>query len=199
MNRVFEERQLSLWGYTVAKLYQLDVIRENNIRFPEKVRYCEDLILFLNYLRFCSWISFVPATDYHYIVPEKGGSLIVSYNSFESEYEGYSLCNKYFHELADITNASSEDMKSSYEWVSYMFMRAIKTIYRKGKNYVNYRERMRILTSVTHSDYEFAKDYGEYHLFIDKWALTLCCSRYYLLADLLLYIFFKLRYMMRCD
>ena len=197
MNRVFEERQLCVWGYTVAKLYQLDVIRENNIRFPEKVRFSEDLVLFLDYIRYCTWINFIPETDYHYIIPEKGGSLIVSYNSFESEYEGYKLCNKYFHELADMTKASCEDMKSSYEWMSYMFMRAIKTIYRKGKNYVSHRERMRILKSVPHSEYEFAKYYGEHRLFIDKLALNFCFLNLYLLADAILFVFFKLRYLAR--
>lgn len=194
MKTMFKDRNISHWGYTVAKLYRKDVILEHNICFPIKVKFSEDLAFFLDYLRYVDWVKFIPEIDYHYIIPESGGSLIVSYNSFESEYEGYKLCNKYFHDLARITDASAEEMNTSYEWMSYMFMRAIKTIYRRGKNYVHHKNRLEILASISMDDIAFANNYKSQGLFIDKWALYLLNKRYLASADALLTLFYKLRY-----
>ena len=195
MNKMFEERMISHWGYTVAKLYNYDIIRSKNIFFPQSVRFSEDLALFLNYLRFVDWVRFIPETDYHYIIPEGGGSLIVSYNSFESEYEGYQICNKYFHELAYKTKASIDDMKSSYEWMTYMFSRALNTIYRPGKNYLNRHERINLLRGIPMEDYIFAGKYDAQCLFINRLAFFFLRNKIILFPEILLNAFFYLRYL----
>ena len=195
MNKMFEDRMISHWGYTVAKLYNYNIIRSNDISFPRVMRFSEDLALFLNYLRFVDWVKFIPETDYHYIVPEGHGSLIASYNSFESEYEGYQICNKFFHELASLTKSSDDDMKSSYEWMAYMLSRAINTIYRPGKNYKNHSERMKILRGIPVKEYTYSHKYSAQCLFVNRWALFLLSNKMFLFTDILLNTFFHLRYL----
>lgn len=192
MHKMFDERKICKWGYPHGKLYDMTVLKEHDIRFPVNVKFSEDLVLFLDYLRYVDWVIFIPDCDYHYVYQE--GGLLSSYNSFESEYEGFCLNNKFFHELADISHASENEMKSSYEWMSYMFMRSVKTMYRKGKNYKDRKNRMLILKTIPSSDYIFANNNKSKLLFIDKCFLSLSCCSIFGGADSFLSVFFKLRY-----
>lgn len=191
MHKMFDERKICNWGYPHGKLFDLAVLKEHNIKFPFNVKFSEDLVLFLDYLRHVDWVCFISDCDYHYVFQE--GGLLTSYNSYESEYEGFYLCNKYFHELAEISNASEEEMRSSYEWMSYMFMRSVKTMYRKGKNFKGLRDRLQVLKAIPISCYSFANEYKSIGLFIDKMSLPLLCKKCFYTADMLLMCFFMLR------
>lgn len=191
---VFEGQRIVHWGFTVSKLYSLDAINSLNLRFKKNVRYCEDLIFFLEYWKHSDWIKFIPEIDYHYIIAETPNSLIVSYNSFESEFEGYINCKQCFETLAEMYSVSNTEIRHSYEWCAYMFTRVIKTMYRAGHNKLPYAKRRHNLKRViSHKDVDFAIQYT-YYAGIDKLFLTLLRQKQFLLLDLVLSTFFALRY-----
>lgn len=194
-HHIFAEKRIVHWGYTVAKLYNLQEIKKRSLRFDVNLKYCEDLVFFLTFWKDCDWISFIPQTDYHYMIPNTGNTLIVSYNSFESEILGFHRCKECFDELKSITSASDEEINHSYEWCAYMFTRAYKTMYRVGKHKLPYKERMNNLRNMLSPlDILFARRYPYYHQFIDKVVLGLLEKRLYVMSDLCLRLFFSIRY-----
>lgn len=54
-------------GVVWNKLISLDIVRNNNLRFPIEVSMWEDLAFILKYLLFAKKISFVDNTYYHYL------------------------------------------------------------------------------------------------------------------------------------
>ena len=193
-HEVFDGQRIAHWGFTVTKLYSLDVINRLHLRFLKNVRYCEDLIFFLEYWKHCDWMKFISELDYHYIIAETTNSLIVSYNSFDSEYEGYYKCRRCFEELAYMYNASDLEIRHSYEWCAYMLTRVVKTMYRKGHNKLSFSSRQQKLKNViSQEDISFAIHYP-YYADIDRLWLDLLQHRHYVLVDIVLSIFFTLRY-----
>lgn len=184
------------WGYSHDKLYSLDVIKKNNIQFPINIKFSEDLIFLLNYLLFCDWARFITNTDYHYIQPQNQKSLISSYNSFNSEYLCYKITRECFDKIEQIS--SPEKIASLYlsrSWASYMFFRAIKTQYRRGKNYLCHADRIKNLKyNINSHDISFAKRYSFNNSFLDKAIILLLSIGWFQFIDLLLIFIFYLRY-----
>lgn len=56
----------NLHGSTCNKLIKLESIKENNIRFDERLSYCEDLHFILNLLQSDVKVSYLPKAYYHY-------------------------------------------------------------------------------------------------------------------------------------
>lgn len=52
------------------KLYQADIVKEHQIRFPQDCRNGEDLLFNLEYLHWIDWIIYRPQTVYYYAVKE---------------------------------------------------------------------------------------------------------------------------------
>lgn len=53
-------------GYLVNKIFSLHIIRENNIRFNNKVHIGEDMLWILQYLEYCSKGIYISRTLYYY-------------------------------------------------------------------------------------------------------------------------------------
>ncbi len=49
------------------KIYKTSIIKDNDIRFDEKISYAEDLVFNLQYFRHISCVRMIPAATYHYI------------------------------------------------------------------------------------------------------------------------------------
>lgn len=185
-----DETRLYNWGFSHDKLYNLKVIKENNLSFPVQIKFSEDLIFLLKYIKLCDWVHFVPYADYHYIIPQGHKSLIASYNSFESEYQCYRLTRECIEDLS-----GNMDNPKSKSWATYMLMRAVKTQYRKGKHFLGRKERMSNLKNViTREDVSFASKYSMHNLTIDKITLSLIIKNCFSVADFCLRAFFWLRY-----
>lgn len=197
MRQIFTDKQLVHWGYTVSKLYKLCVLKQHSLKFHPEIRYCEDLLFFLSYLYYVDWAKFIPELDYHYIAPVSGSSLIISYNSFESEYIAYKQCLDALNRIALKFSASEKELELSYNWMSYMLTRSIKTIYRPGMNYFPFKQRYLTLLLIPKEDIVFASNHNANLIFIDKLVLFClrndCCG----LANIILSVFFYLRYKLR--
>ena len=53
----------NLWN----KLFRADVIRDNNIRFREDLKFGEDLLFYLEYVKYIKSIALIPNATYHYL------------------------------------------------------------------------------------------------------------------------------------
>lgn len=56
-------------GYLFCKLFRASIIKDNAIRFDESVRYLEDELFVVSYLKHCNKIVSVNKTSYYYFVP----------------------------------------------------------------------------------------------------------------------------------
>lgn len=185
-----DEANLCNWGYSHDKLYDLKVIKDNDINFPVEIKYSEDLIFLLRYIQFCDWVKFVPYTDYHYVIPEECHTLISSYNSYVSEYLCYKLCRENLETICD-----GIEQPKAMSWCSYLLLRAIKTQYRKGQHFLCRKDRIDNLREIyKKNDVWFALKYSLNNLLIDKISLRLISKRMYIIADVILRLFFLLRY-----
>lgn len=59
-------------GYSVNKLYKLDIINKYNIRFDETISYNEDRLFVISYLLHCDKISILNVVLYKYLLNEAG-------------------------------------------------------------------------------------------------------------------------------
>lgn len=52
--------------YACTKAYQCNTIKSNNLKFTENIKICEDAEFVLNYLSYCSFVTFITIPLYHY-------------------------------------------------------------------------------------------------------------------------------------
>ena len=81
-SELFSINEINKKGYSVCKLYNTEIIKDNNLKFNPEVHYCEDLIFMLSYMLFINKVFLTTGTHYNYI---ERGSLTKNYNSYESE------------------------------------------------------------------------------------------------------------------
>lgn len=193
-HKMFEERKFCFEGYPFGKLYNKELINNYNIEFNPYVKFSEDLIFNLDYILCVKRIKFISGTAYHYM-NDNPSSLIKSYHSFESEYAGYRAYANVTDLLEKKYSMTSSDLLSMKKWLVHFAMRAIKTIYRPGKNYKNSRDRVSILTrSFLDRDKSLFYDIKDYLPLLDKVICTLILSGKIVLLEKILSIFFCLRY-----
>ena len=84
IQKAFDEKEIFEYGYTVAKLYNRDIINKHNIKFNEQISYSEDMLFMLEYILHCNSIKFIEGANYNYIT--ESSNLSQRYNSHESEY-----------------------------------------------------------------------------------------------------------------
>jgi len=79
---LFSKMELCNYGYSVAKLYNREVINQNNIRFDEDINHSEDMIFMLEYLLKIKTVKFISNSNYNYREYNQGlCSKILSYTS----------------------------------------------------------------------------------------------------------------------
>lgn len=88
VRNVMENHLLNLSG-PYAKLYNLDIIKKNRIRFPEGIHMGEDGIFIIRYLNSIENILFVDET--HYFINTTAGSLSSRYYDFSSEWKCFEI------------------------------------------------------------------------------------------------------------
>ena len=71
-NWLNEATERGIFGYTVIKLFKLEIIRNNNIYFNTEIRFQEDELFVLSYLAVCKYVKSVPLIGYFYFVPDWG-------------------------------------------------------------------------------------------------------------------------------
>lgn len=82
------------------KLYRLEIIRQNHIRFDTELPYAEDWLFNLNYYRFARCVSFIPDSFYYYDRTTEGSlSKKFRWDGFEHSFRLRSQEREWFPEL----------------------------------------------------------------------------------------------------
>lgn len=151
--RLFKEHEIIKYGFNCGKLFNLKTVRENNIRYNEKISISEDLIFMLEYLSFSDYVHFIEGADYNYITTSYtlGDT---KFASFSSEKE---LLNEYLNKLSTIKKRleiSDKDLMKSYINSGDIFMRLVYSMYRLNNTLPSKSERLKNIKDVV-SEYNF--------------------------------------------
>lgn len=193
-HRMIDDRNICHYGYCVAKLFDMTVIRDCNVLFCNRIHFSEDLLFLLQYLKYAKWVKFTSVVDYNYC-EANGVSLVKRYNSFDSEWLGYSLFKGLLSDLQIQYNIENGELEKSQSWLFYFAMRAIKTMYRPGKFKLSRKIRLQCLqTRFSDSDFIFIKSKGKGSRLEDRIVSGLLGLKMYRTVDSFLTVFFALRY-----
>lgn len=163
-----------------AKLYSMNVIKKNCIRFPENVHMGEDAIFILRYLKCVDAIAVSNSIDY--IVKRREGSLSTKYNEFHSEWSGYILWKE---ELEQFIQKYGKIFKNEKEvlWnhrIGDTFYRCLQCIYKSNTN-LKTKEKIAFLKAIPQSEYsEYKKYYYAKHNLQKINKILICNKHYYL-------------------
>lgn len=93
-NKILDTRFYSCWN----KLYKKDIIERNKIRFIPGVKYAEDMIFVLEYLKFSDSFRFVDSALYFYNINPENTTSVVK-NGFDVQHFIYDYQMKYFKDI----------------------------------------------------------------------------------------------------
>lgn len=82
-NRSDNDKSLPVWGSVVKCIFKLQVIRQNQLRFPDELRFAEDLVFTLRYLSCANKAAVLDEVVYFYRY--NGQSLMNSYRNYHPE------------------------------------------------------------------------------------------------------------------
>ena len=126
----------SFCGYTWNKLYYLDIIKSNHLRFNEKYGMIEDLHFNIFYFQLCKTIVYEPAPKYHHVI---NGNEITSLAAPLSPRKLSALIT--YKEIATLFHDKYPDLEAiSYSSLCNMCLQDIIIYYKtrmKQKNILN--------------------------------------------------------------
>lgn len=88
--------ETSLLYGPVNKLYVAEIIKSNNIAFPEDYSYGEDLLFNFHYLEYAHKISMIPVATYHYMHGASVLSVKKRLNQFDNDYKLWTIRRDFF-------------------------------------------------------------------------------------------------------
>lgn len=150
---LFTDQEIVKYGFNCGKLFNLKIVRENNIRYNELISISEDLIFMLEYLYHSDYVHFIDGADYNYITTSYtlGDT---KFASFSSEKE---LLNEYLNKLSTIKKRleiSDKDLMKSYINSGDIFIRLVYSMYRLNNTLPSKSERLKNIKDVV-SEYNF--------------------------------------------
>lgn len=196
LSSLFIEYNLYRYGYTVAKLYENDIIQNNNIRFNENISYTEDLLFMLQYIYHIEQIKLSSSYYYHY-VSDDGDNLSLSnrYYSYESEYLIFNELKKITSNLTRKFNLSEGVQQKTQEELGQKLFRVIYSLYRpKYKKTVDFRIKV-LQTLSSNQNINYLRNIqGKDRLIMNDVMLYLLERKKIKTADNIFFILFDIRY-----
>ena len=172
------------WGSAVRCLYRADILKQNNILFPEDISFAEDLVFNLRYLRFCEKISVCKRALYFYTFNKD--SIMISHSSFiRGMFEKRKKLVEYIQKETEGFENYEEIKKRLCVTSRLYFQECIGNACRKSENrsfFDSYRDARKILSDKIVKDafaiYDAKGKYG-YLYFAIKHKMALCLCLYY--------------------
>ena len=153
VQKVFDDKEIFEYGYTVAKLYNREIIDKHGIRFNEHISYSEDLLFMLEYILRCKNITFINGANYNYVTGTS--SLSQRYNNFDSE---FLLFTEYTRLNQAIANRFSfAQTYKSQRYGALILMRSIYSLYKTEGH--NRKGRTEIIKRIRKENGKFLRKY----------------------------------------
>lgn len=118
-------------GTPFPKLYHAKTLNEHHIRFNPQVLFGDDLIFFLEYMKYAKSVKLLSAAHYHYInfLPQ---TLSRRHFSHESERAGFTIISSLLKDLVNQYHIGELSEKPVNEISGLYLLRAFYSLYRKG-------------------------------------------------------------------
>ena len=161
------------WG----KIYKLNIIKENNIKFPEDYITAEDQIFNFRYLKYIKKYRFLNECLYFYRHENKNSlSSSKSYEAFISNIKKLKF-EKVFLDEMNIENKEKIMGDDAVELIGgYVFL-SNESIF----NYFNYKKRLKLIKSILENKYDVTNDKKNLILKFLKYNIIFPIYVYYLL------------------
>lgn len=122
-----EEQFIKLMPFPWAKLYDFEIVKRFNIKFPLGIHFGEDLLFVLEYMKYIE--SFILNSS-NLLSHELGkGSLSFKINSFESELLRFNIMKDHLYDLSKIHNLSDKAVAFNNSYMARSLYRAISALY----------------------------------------------------------------------
>ena len=153
IKKAFDEKEIFEYGYTVAKLYNRNIIDKHNIRFNEQISYSEDMLFMLEYILHCDFIKFVQGSLYNYVIDVS--TLSQRYNSYESEFLLFTEYTRLNQAIA--SKFSFTPTYKSHRNSALILMRSIYSLYKTEGH--NRKARTEIIKRIRKENGKFLRKY----------------------------------------
>ena len=161
---LFEERRFPYLGYPIDKIFDRELIEQNNIRFDETIKLNEDRLFVLQYLLHCKTIHCVDQVVYFYrqrssgviaetrrnlTVTDSEMTVIESFRKMQricadvSDNLYYICCRKSFESALDLLNRVSKQEKEKVQVIEH-FLKESAHICLKNPQY-RWKEKCKII------------------------------------------------------
>lgn len=182
-------------GFPFAKLYNLKIIKENNLCFNTDIKFAEDLIFFLDYLKHIESVTFIKESFYVYVYNNQSASYKLHlFKDYEKSIEGYkkSLSSLFKQDKWK----EIEQIKRSF---SVFFTLSIFSFYRSKvdkSERINYLKQLfltgntKVLLSTT-SNFNFIRKFAFLLLNYQKYSFADCLLKVYVPVEVEFMLSFK--------
>ena len=185
--------QMHRQSFPFGKIFKTSIIKEHHLRFEEGVHFGEDLIFVYNYLCHISYVKFIGCCGYHYITHKN--SLAMSYGSYECELKGFNAYKTVTLRLQEQYQISKDELVYSNNNLANFLLRAVKVMYRPGKNHLPLSDRLHHLREdIASDDIELLEAYSEHCDGINKIVCQCILHQKIIKLDVILSSFFFCRY-----
>lgn len=183
MYKLFENLYTNRCGHPFAKLYNTQIIQQNQIYFIEQIHYAEDVMFMLTYMCYIKAIQTLDGYNYNYYIRDNSNSLSQRIFSFESEYICYETYIDRINKLKIRFNMPEESLVKVYNVISESLVRrSIGSMY-QSQTYKPKYERIRILKSLTKQQLDFLNSYYKECSWFHKVTVFLLSNHYYYFCD----------------
>lgn len=169
-------------GYSYGKLYDISLVRKNNLSFSSDISLLEDWIFLLDYAVHATFVTIKPVFNYCYRVAYSSLTLSTRKYEFEKEYILFKAYQKRIVFYQQKYNLNNRQMDRVWLTLTTIFHRPILSLYLSSYHY-RYKERVLSLRKLHCENKEwitvlFSPSYG-----IDKIAKFLLLHNCYFLFD----------------
>lgn len=169
---------LTMLSAPYAKLYNTDIIKKHQIKFPEDVHMGEDAIFILKYLNHVDGIQV--SNSIIYTVKQRENSLSSKYNAFYSEWQGFlqwkSELETFMKKYGNIFENEKEVLWNSR--IGETFYRCLQSIY-KSQQKLNLKERTKLFKYIPEIYYSEYQKYYHPKYKLQKLNKMLICNKQY--------------------
>ena len=104
-----------------SKAFSNAIIKKHNIRFDNRIRYAEDYLFTLTFIKYSNNISFVQSYGYNYIIPQCSGKYRVEIKDYKYGIKSTIRILKSISDISDISNEFKKiiDMNKTLHYVAF--------------------------------------------------------------------------------
>lgn len=183
------ECRLCEWGYSASKLYQVDTIRKNHLRFDIRINVLEDLFFMYQYLLYCNYIVLGSVRQYVYI--RYTNSISSTIHPFDTVYTGFLLYQSLLGRMMDRWQFPMENRYVLYHSMMLGFDWSLKTDYQEGRK-ISRTERIAHLKCLVNDNYKVMCEYYNPVYKLDKLGKIFLRFRCFYLYDIYIIMLIRL-------